>query len=82
MIPSKWINRNKNINAINEFQKWVNTSLSLENLLENILEIENLKKESKYLMEYFLNDPGLKVKGLNNTIKNIECFNENNQSLN
>ena len=82
MIPVRWNIKNPNINLIIEFQKWINTSLSVENLLGNIIEIEKLKKESLKFNKFLVNNSDFKVKRLNNTLKNMESINQNIESLN
>ena len=82
IMPFRWNLKNKNVNFIDEFQKWANKSLSLENILENILEIEKLKKDNFNFTENFANKNKSKTRTLYNPNKILDKFKENYESNN
>ncbi len=54
-FPFRFISNHKKLKILEEFAKLVNTSLSLENFLENSIEMEKLKIEHGCLKESFKN---------------------------
>jgi hypothetical protein len=50
-FPVRFISNHKKVKFLEEFQKMINSILSLENILENSIDIEKLKKEFCSLKE-------------------------------